>query len=403
MLVRFRASIGVSVLVIAASGCAGTMAAPAPGSQPGVETTVALTFEALTSVAPGFTPGAPQGMLPGSLYYLSNDASAISQVWRVEPDGVTIRAVTFEPVNVDSYAVSPVDGRVAYVSGNQLLQVDANGAGRSVLVSGGLIDPNNPFVNRISSPAWSPDGATLAYGNGGLNFYTLSTGSSNRVLEDQITHVAEMPFPQELYWPGAYSPDGRKLLVMLGYYEGISFAVYDLASGALVRMTGDGSTDACCEPVWVPDGRALYTALPTIGMLSPGMWRVDAASGAVTTLIEGFVELGTYNFAGYPSLGPDGLLHYFFASEQSEREVGGRPPLQMVRSGQDGFTGRTVLRPETFELLNEALWSPDASFVVAAMATGENVYQGGRLDVYYVDGRPAVTVAPFGRDLAWGP
>ena len=78
-------------------------------------------------------------------------------------------------------------------------------------------------------------------------------------------------------------------------------------------------------------------------------------------------------------------------------------PLQIVRSGIDGVSGRTVLSPATFEMMTEALWAPDASFVIVALAQNEQTWQGGQVELVYVDGRPRVALAPFGQDLKWGP
>ena len=79
-------------------------------------------------------------------------------------------------------------------------------------------------------------------------------------------------------------------------------------------------------------------------------------------------------------------------------------PLQIVRTAPDGVTGLTVLRPETFESLNEALWAPDASFVVVAKAPSDSVYAGGALELYYTDAaKSMVQLVPFGQQLKWGP
>ena len=76
----------------------------------------------------------------------------------------------------------------------------------------------------------------------------------------------------------------------------------------------------------------------------------------------------------------------------------------MVRSAADGVTGRTVLRPETFETLNEALWAPDASFVITAKAPSDTVYAGGVIELYYTDGtKSMLPLVPFGQQLKWGP
>lgn len=80
-----------------------------------------------------------------------------------------------------------------------------------------------------------------------------------------------------------------------------------------------------------------------------------------------------------------------------------RTPLQLVRSAPDGVTGRTPLLSNTFEMMNEALWAPDASFVVVAFAPTEEVFQGGQAEIVYLDGRPNILLTEFAQQLKWGP
>jgi hypothetical protein len=77
--------------------------------------------------------------------------------------------------------------------------------------------------------------------------------------------------------------------------------------------------------------------------------------------------------------------------------------LQIVRSAPDAVTGRTVLSTEDFQLLNEALWAPDASFLVAVLAPSPEVYQGGEAKIVYLDGSPSVVLAPSAQQMRWGP
>src|SRR5215212_8966363 len=198
-----------------------------PFSSDQIGTVVALTLTAgapvtgeVTAPAPG-APGGPGGALPRTFYYLGSDSAGLMQVFRIERDGITQRQLTSESVSVNDYDVSLVDGSVAYVANNQLLLINVDGSDRRVLVDGGVMDPNNPFISNVSSPVFSPDGQTLAYGYQGLQMYYFSTGESDLIIENQIDDVGGGLFvPRELYSPERYSPDGSKLLITLGYYEG---------------------------------------------------------------------------------------------------------------------------------------------------------------------------------------
>jgi len=139
-------------------------------------------------------------------------------------------------------------------------------------------------------------------------------------------------------------------------------------------------------------------------MFAPGLWRVDASTGNMTTPLPTEAGGGNFNLADEPYLAPDGQLYFFFASRPAPDGFIDNAPLQIVRAAPNGVTGRTVLRPETFESLNEALWAPDASFVIVAKAPLDSVYAGGVLELYYTDAAKSMTpLVPFGQQLKWGP
>lgn len=381
----------------------GTATLPFSPEQVGTAVAMTLTGAAPTPapVSPPVTDGAA-GVLPHSFYYLGTDGAGLNQVFRLERDGTTGHQITSEPVNVSDYDVSLIDGSVAYVANNQLLWIKADGSDRRLVVDGGPVDPNNPFLANISNPVFSPDGQTLAYSYKGLQFYAVSTGQSTLVLENQIDDQGGGLFlPRELYAPERYSPDGTKLLLTLGYFEGASAAVYYPATNALVRLEGGEGASICCDQMeWSADSLSFYSANPSMGMFSSGLWRVDAATGEVTTLIPGDAGGGNYNAADEPYLAPDGQLYFFFGTFTNPE---GRPPLQAARSAPDGVTGRSMISGEDFTLMNEALWAPDASFVVAALAPSSEIYQGGEAKLVYLDGRPGLTLTPSAQQMKWGP
>lgn len=378
-----------------------------PFSPDQVGTAVALTLTAAVPEDGSPTvpaPGGTAGPLPHSFHYVAPDSAGILQIFRMEKDGTTQRQITSESVSVSDYDVSLVDGSVAYVANNQLLLIDADGSNRRTVADGGVVDPNNPFMSSISNPVFSPDRQMLAYGYQGLRIYSFATDDAELIIENQVDDAGGGLFvPRELYSPERYSPDGTKLLITLGYYEGASSAIYNPATNALVRLEGgEGALICCDETEWSTDSASIYAANPTMGMFSSGLWKVDATTGEVTTLIPGDAG-GSYNLADEAYLAPDGQLYFLFATVTAPEGVVTRAPLQLVRSAPDGVTGRTVLSSEDFRLLNKALWAPDASFLVAAIAPSEESYQGGQAKIVYVDGRPSVVLVPFAQQMKWGP
>jgi hypothetical protein len=413
-MIRFRI-LSASVLVGAAILACASPIASQPPSLDQAATSVALTLAALSSATPlpspiptkQASPSPTKDLLPHSVYFLNKDKAGLLQVFRIAKDGKTLQQITFEPATVDTFDVSPKDGSVAYGSNNQLLLVDANGAGRRLLVDGGgPVDDNTRFTNSVGEPVWSPDGKTIAFSHDGLNFYALDTGAISKVLENQIDRSAGFPMVSELYAPNKYSPDGKKLLITISFFEAGTFGIYRPADNTLVKFNRPEGGLICCDIRWVPDSTGLYAASPTLGMIDSGLAYVDASTGLVTTLLPGSAPDGTYNFAAGPQVGLDGKLYFFF-NNLPQIPIEGRTPLYMVRSETDGVAGRTNLQPSVFQNINEILWAPDASlalvgFVVASAGT-PGVFDIGQVQIVYPDNRPSIVLMPFAEQMHWGP
>jgi hypothetical protein len=397
---RLIAVISIFALVLLACGSQAGTPTTAPGS---VETLVAATMQALTAAVPTTLPPtdvpteAP-GLLPHSLYYQKADGSGLLQVFRLERDGITSRQITFEPANVETYSVNQGDGRLAYVSNNQLLLVNADGSDRRLLVDGGVVDLNAQFMNQLGRPLWSGDGNTIAFGYRGLNFYSLATSSYATALANQVHDMNGIPFPDELYAPEAYSPDGTKLLISIGWYEGGTQGIFIPATGTLVRPNQQGIM--CCSESWAPDSSAIYIASPWIGMVTSGMWRFNL-DGSVNELIPTQSGNGTYNFAYQAFLAPDGQLYFFYNNLPNIPD--GDPALMLVRSAADGVTGRISVLPQYFQTIHEALWYQDASAVILVQPTAPDQWSGGAATLYFTDGSPAVSLLSAAQAISWGP
>jgi len=347
-------------------------------------------------------------LLSRPLYFLGKDSQSLTQVYRIERDGRTTSQITNETVPVTDYDVSRVDGSIAYVASNQLLLANADGSNRHMLIDGGSSADLRGYYN----PVYSPDGKTLAYSREGLNLYDFSTGLSNLVLADQPLGGS---LPPELYVPDKFSPDGTKLLLKVGHPPDSPWtaAIYSISTKTLTPISDGNESLSCCTMYggaeWSSDGSNLYAVATTLDSSTPfgALWKVDAATGAVTTLMagaagEGDARLFYLPYKPYPA--PDGHLYFFSAKFAESAGYFRRVPLILVRSKPDDITTNWfVLRADTFDLMNEALWAPDASFVIVASAPAEDVYDGGQAEIVYLDGRPKVVLTTFAQEMKWGP
>ncbi len=346
--------------------------------------------------------GGEDSILPHTLYYLSNTGTSGFQVLRLGRDGITQTQVTSEAIPVTDFAVSPIDGKVAYLVNNQLYVIHPDGSARTLLIDGGPIDEESPdyhFKTRINGLNWSPDGTTLAFGQNGINIYYFSDSTFENLLPNNLEPLEGVyPFPQALYTPLSWSPDGERLLVDIGFYEGATLGVFDPSSGNVNRL---GDFMVCCHPYWSPDSSSVLVGSKEAGILNSGLWRYDAATGVPTELVSESSPNGTLNFVGWPMETPGGELQYFFTNITAFPESG--LSLTLVRSGNDGVSARTPLRQERWTLY-EVLWAPDGSLLAAVQPYFEvpSLPLDGTIILIDTLGEP---VRPLvnGYHMRWGP
>jgi WD40 repeat protein len=403
----------LSLICVGIAGCTLDAANSDPGTVPEsqIATSVAATEQALLSTNQQNTtepvedsPPELTALLPHSLYYLSSADGENYQVWVLNRNGNTATRLTAEPSGVDEFSVSRADGRVAYITNNQLHVIDINTDQHDVLVDGSeLVEETDEyfFTQKISGLSWAPDGKTLAYGRNGLHIYDFTTQLDEHIiLNDLEARDSGTLFPRALYSPFQWSPDGSQLLITINYYEAGTLGIYTPGNVEILKL-GEGIV--CCHPAWSTDNRSIVIASPFLGFVDSGLWRIDTATGIQTELIPATSPDNTLNYAGWPVVLANGDLRYFYTNTPSFPT--GDVPLLMVNTANDGVTDRTILRPEQW-LNYEILWAENGTLAVAVQPVTGEAAGWPRIGPIVLIPPSEDSVTPLGINgyqLQWGP
>ena len=260
--------------------------------------------------------------------------------------------------------------RIAYVtrSGRQyaLRVADADGEGGQVAVQSG-----EPLI----SPAWSPDGRSLAY----VSFETQKAGvwvqelaSGRRSLVAHFRGSNSAP---------AWSPNGKDLAVTLSRDGVAQLYLMSLYGSNLRRLTTSSAIDT--EPVFTPDGQTVYFVSDRGG--GPQVYRTPVDGGRA----ERVTFRGSYNIS--PAISPDGSTLAYVAREGNSFRV----TLMDLASG----TLRTVSDTNDDE---SPSFAPNGRLLLyASRLQGRDV-----LLTTTLDGRIRTRLVTSGLDMlepAWGP
>jgi TolB protein len=227
----------------------------------------------------------------------------------------------------------------------------------------------------IISPAWSANGAQLAY----VSFesrkpvvYVHEVASGKRRLVANFRGSNSAP---------AWSPDGRTLAVTLSRDGGSQLYTIDANGGEPRRLTQSAGIDT--EPIYSPDGRSIYFVSDRGG--APQIYRMPAGGGNP----ERVTFTGSYNIS--PAISPDGRWLAYIS------RVSGVFKLQVMELGSstvNSITDSTADESPSF--------APNGRLIVYATR------QNGReaLMTTTLDGKIKARLAGQGGDIRepdWGP
>jgi TolB protein len=227
----------------------------------------------------------------------------------------------------------------------------------------------------IISPAWSSNGAQLAY----VSFesrkpvvYVHEIASGRRRLVANFRGSNSAP---------AWSPDGRTLAVTLTRDGGSQLYTIPAEGGEPRRLTQSAGIDT--EPVYSPDGRSIYFVSDRGG--APQIYRMPSSGGEPQRV----TFTGSYNIS--PTLSPDGRWLAYIS------RISGNFKLQVmeIASGNvQSVTDTTADESPSF--------APNGRLIVYATR------QGGReaLMTTTLDGKIKARLAGQGGDIRepdWGP
>jgi dipeptidyl aminopeptidase/acylaminoacyl peptidase len=285
-------------------------------------------------------------LLPFSVYYLySDNQSGNDQIFRVEKNGNFEKRLIIEQKGISYFKVSPIDGRILFLSSHNLILTDQNGKTQQNIAQG------------VYNMNWSPDGKTFAYWDKSLKLFSID---ENKVIDSVNVNNYGSTFSNL-----EYSPDGLKIAIQNDTYV---FQIINLKTKEIKTLhqpENDYKISETSTFTWSMNSKYLYLweSVDAGGVEMHGLWRFDS---------DGFgYSLFTKGDHGYPkdvTAAPwqDNNENLFYLLLNGPYDIFDYS-FNLVRTNMDGNTNRTIIRPEGFNLScswPRPKWDPDGSGIL---------------------------------------
>jgi len=333
--------------------------------------TLVLAVALPAEVAQATFPGAN-----GKIAFERSTVFAAHDIYAINPDGSGEINLTHNGANNRQVAWSPDGSRIAFFSDGDGLDDDYN-----IYVA--KADGSGPVrvadTGNAGSPAWSPDGRSIAFEDGFI--YTVHPdGTGLRVL----IGTGRSGYP-------AWSPDGSK--IAFAHDEGSSAPDIYVANtdGSGMRRVTDDSDETNGWSSWSPDGTRIAYSAGRAGCEPFGCLRVYVVNADGTNR-----RMLTDDYGFYPTWAPDGSKIAFQAFRGSGQQI--------YTINPDG-TGETRLT-NSEEDNHGPEWSPDSTQLVFSRSSSNPpgldvhvVNRDGTGERYVTDGSaPQWQPIPLPRD-----
>jgi eukaryotic-like serine/threonine-protein kinase len=290
-----RWPVAAAVVAVVAAGSALWLRGPFPGETPHAEF-MRLTSQPGVEWFPSLSPD-------GKWIVYGGNARGARHIFLQSVSGQNLVDLTSDSNADDDQPVFSPDGEhVAFRS-------DRDGGG--IFVMGRTGEAVRRVTRAGFNPAWSPDGAKLAFTTEKIELYPQNFGGRN-----ELWTVALDSGETKLLWEEdaglpSWSPHNQRIAFahQLGNPAQGDIWTIPAIGGRPTPVTNDAARD--WNPVWSPDGKYLYFASDRGGSMNLWRVRVDEASGKSLAGPEPITTPAGY-FA-HPSISADGK-HIAFAS-----------------------------------------------------------------------------------------